>query len=47
LKFSSIQYYTALHHRADLFISRDDVLIKKAAPSLPVISPEEFIELYL
>jgi predicted nucleic acid-binding protein len=39
----ALQYYTALHHKLDYFISRDKGLKKAAIPVLPVYSPEEFL----
>lgn len=39
----ALQYYTALHHRLDYFITRDKELKKAAIAPLPVCSPEEFI----
>jgi|SRR5450631_4118934 len=39
----ALQYYTALHHKLDYFITRDKGLKKAAIPVLPVCSPEEFI----
>lgn len=41
----ALQYYTALHHRLDYFISRDKSLKKTSIPVLPVYSPEEFLKL--
>jgi predicted nucleic acid-binding protein len=41
----ALQYYTALNYKIDLFISRDEGLLKKALPSLPVALPEMFIRL--
>jgi predicted nucleic acid-binding protein len=40
----ALQYYTALHHRLDYFITRDKALNKMASPVLPVCQPEEFIK---
>lgn len=40
----ALQYYTALHHRLDYFISRDKGLQKEAIPILPVCTPEEFLK---
>jgi predicted nucleic acid-binding protein len=40
----ALQYYTALHHKLDYFISRDKGLQKEAIPILPVYSPEEFLK---
>ena len=39
----ALQYYTALHHKLDYFITRDKALDKAASPVLPVCRPEEFI----
>jgi predicted nucleic acid-binding protein len=38
----ALQYYTALHHKLDAFISRDKQLQKLAIASLPVYTPENF-----
>lgn len=40
-------YYTALHHRLDFVISGDKHFQKHALPSLPVISPQDFIGLFI
>src|ERR1700759_659659 len=39
----ALQYYTAMHHKLDYFITRDKALKKSAIPGLPVCWPEEFI----
>ncbi len=39
-----LQYYSALHHHLDYFISRDKPLLKHALPQLPVVSPRVFLE---
>ena len=39
----AIQYYTAIHHRLDYFISNDKGLKKDGIPILPVYTPKEFI----
>jgi predicted nucleic acid-binding protein len=39
----ALSYYTALHHRLDYFITRDNDLLKVAIPVLPVCTPEEFL----
>ena len=39
----ALQYYTAIHNKIDLFISRDKALKKAAISLLPVYSPEEFL----
>lgn len=41
----ALLYYTALHHRLDFVISNDKVFQQSALPSLPVISPSEFMEI--
>lgn len=41
----ALQYYTALHHKLDAFISRDKGLQKAAMPSLPVYTPEDFLSI--
>jgi predicted nucleic acid-binding protein len=43
----ALQYYTALHHKLDFFISRDKQFIKSAKPILPVIHPKNFIKEYI
>jgi predicted nucleic acid-binding protein len=42
----ALQYYAALHHKLDYFISRDKALQKSAIPALPVYSAEQFIREY-
>ncbi|WP_028298921.1 type II toxin-antitoxin system VapC family toxin [Olivibacter sitiensis] len=39
----ALLYYTALHHRLDYVISSDQGFQKAALPSLPVISPIDFV----
>lgn len=41
------QYYTALHHKMDVFIRGDKDLKKAAIPSLPVDSLGELIDEWL
>lgn len=43
----AIQYYCALHHKIDYFISRDKDLHKLGIPALPVYSPEDFLQDFL
>lgn len=43
----ALQYYTAIHHKLDYFISRDKQLRKESIPALPVLAPDEFITIYL
>ena len=40
----ALQYYTAMHHKVDYFISLDKKLANSAIPILPVYSPEEFLK---
>ncbi|TFF40780.1 type II toxin-antitoxin system VapC family toxin [Mucilaginibacter psychrotolerans] len=39
----ALQYYTAIHHKLDYFISRDKQLKKDGIPTLQVYTPQEFI----
>ncbi|GLU51015.1 type II toxin-antitoxin system VapC family toxin [Dyadobacter frigoris] len=41
----ALQYYTAIHHKIDFFISRDKILQKSAIASLPVYNLKEFLTL--
>jgi predicted nucleic acid-binding protein len=38
----ALQYYVALHHNLDYFISNDKQLKKEAIPNLPVLNCAEF-----
>lgn len=40
----ALQYYAALHHKLDYFISRDKQLNKEALEVLPVYTPEQFLK---
>ncbi len=40
----ALQYYTAIHHKLDYFISRDKQLQKQGIPALAVYTPEDFLE---
>jgi predicted nucleic acid-binding protein len=40
----ALSYYTALHHKLDYFITRNNDLPKAAIPVLPVCTPEEFLQ---
>jgi predicted nucleic acid-binding protein len=42
-----LQYYTALHHKLDYFITMDKKLQKSASPNLPIYSPEEFLKEFI
>ena len=39
----ALQYFTALHHQLDCFVTLDKALRKLAMPSLPIYFPEEFL----
>lgn len=39
----ALQYYTAVHHKLDFFVSRDKQLRKQCIPLLPVCTPEELV----
>lgn len=39
----ALQYYTAIHHKLDFFISSDKKQIKEGLAVLPVVSPKDFI----
>lgn len=39
----ALQYYAAIHHKLDYFISRDKQLQKNSIPILPILSPAEFL----
>ena len=39
----ALQYYTAVHHKLDFFISRDKQLQKQSIPLLPVYTPKELL----
>ncbi len=41
----TLQYYTALHHKIDYFITQDKQLQKQSIASLPVYAPEEFLKI--
>lgn len=40
----ALQYYTAIDHELDYFITQDKELQKESIPALPVYSPEEFLK---
>ena len=42
----AIQYYTALYHKVDFFISDDKKLQRQAFPSLPIYSIESFLKMF-
>jgi len=39
----ALQYYTAIHHKLDYFISRDKQLQRQSIPVLTVYTPDEFL----
>ncbi|HEY6901801.1 MAG TPA: PIN domain-containing protein [Puia sp.] len=39
----ALSYYTALHHKLDYFITRNNDLPRVAIPVLPVCTPEAFL----
>jgi len=42
----ALQYYVALHHKMDYFISNDQQLKKESINTLPVYSTSEFVKLF-
>jgi len=40
----ALQYYAALTHGMDYFISSDRKLLKSGIPQLPVLTPKEFLK---
>jgi predicted nucleic acid-binding protein len=40
----ALQYYTAIHHQLDYFITLDKALVKYSSPVLPIIHPTEFLD---
>ena len=40
----ALQYYTALRHKLDIFLSFDKKLAKEAIPQLPVRNPIDFLK---
>lgn len=42
----ALQYYTALHHKIDFFISRDRDFQESALTLLPVSSPSDFLKTF-
>ncbi len=39
----ALQYFTALHHKMDYFLTRDKLFVKQALPALPLYLPERFL----
>lgn len=42
----ALQYYTAMAHHLNVFISRDKALKKAALSALPIFTPDEFLKEY-
>ena len=42
----ALQYYVALHHKMDYFISNDQQLKSESINTLPVYSTGEFVKLF-
>jgi len=42
----ALQYYAALSHKLDCFLTYDKKLINKAIPNLPIYSPVDFLANY-
>lgn len=42
----ALQYFTAIHHNIDYFVSRDKTLQKQGSPTLPIYTPKEFLVEY-
>lgn len=42
----ALQYFTAIHHKIDYFVSRDKTLQKQSSPTLPIYTPKEFLAEY-
>ena len=43
----ALQYFTAIHHKLDCFISNDKKLGKESTAVLPVYTPKEFLKNFL
>lgn len=43
----ALQYYCALHHKLDYFITRDGQLKKESVPGLPIYGLSEFLKMRL
>ena len=39
----ALQYFAAIHHKLDYFLTRDKDLIKQALPALPIYLPADFL----
>ena len=40
----ALQYYTAIHHKLDYFITLDAALLKESIAVLPIVSPKQFLK---
>jgi len=40
----ALQYFTAMQHKLDYFLTRDKLLKKMGIPALPVYTPEDFLK---
>jgi predicted nucleic acid-binding protein len=40
----ALQYFAALHHKMDYFLTRDKAFAKQATPALPLYFPESFLD---
>lgn len=43
----ALQYYTAIHHKLNYFISSDAALLKESIPILPTFSPKQFLKFFI
>jgi predicted nucleic acid-binding protein len=41
----ALQYYSAIHHKLDYFISRDKQFQKEGIPILPIYTAKEFLQI--
>ena len=39
----ALQYFTAMHHKMDYFLTRDKLFVKQSLPALPLYFPERFL----
>jgi len=42
----ALQYYAAIHHKLDYFISVDKKLQRESIPSLPIYTPKEYLRAF-
>ena len=43
----ALQYFTAIHHKIDYFITQDKKLKKEVLPVLPIYTTEEFLAMFI